>query len=107
MSKRKITILKSKLFNYNNNKSLRIKMMGDKHIYDNFIDAFWLVRREERKAFNVLSKKFIEFFNVEIDEQDDFYSILAIIEEIEKKQELKEKLEKQLKEKEKIKINKI
>ena len=107
MSKRKITILKSKLFNYNNIKSLRVKMMGDKYIYDNFIDAFWLVRIEERKAFNILSKKFFEFFNVEITDQDDYSSILAMIEEVEKKQELKEKLEKQLKEKGKTKINKI
>ena len=107
MSKRKITILKSKLFNYNNIKSLRIKMMGDKHIYDNFIDAFWLVKIEERKAFNVLSKKFIEFFNVEISELDEFNSILLIIEELEKKQELKTKLEKQLKTKQKTKISKI
>lgn len=107
MSKRKITILKNKLYNYNNIRALRIKMMGDQYISDNFMDAFWLVRIEERKALKVFSKKFFEFFNVEITEQDDCSSFLAMIEEIEKKQELKEKLEKQLKEKQKNKVNKI
>ena len=107
MSKRKITILKNKLCNYNNIRTLRIKMMGDQYIRDQYMDAFWLVKIEERKAFNVLFKKFVEFFNVEISELDEFNSILAMIEALEKKQELKTKLEKQLKEKEKTKINKI
>ena len=107
MSKRKITILKNKLYQYNSIRDLREKIMNDQHISENFIDVFWLVRREEKKAFNVLSKKFAEFFNVEINDQDDFNSILAMIEDVEKKQELKEKLEKQLKTKQKNKINKI